>query len=72
MNAANPETDLAAENTALKAKLAAQAGDEKLIAEKMASGLTRGMAISAIKRQRAFAARRAAMGGSTQFTNKKS
>jgi len=58
-------TDLAAENAALKAKIAEfQAAqkqadaDEILIAEKMAKGLRREQAAAVLKRQREFDARK--------------
>jgi len=61
-----PGTDLAAENAALKAKIAEfqavkkQAdADEIVIAEKMAKGLRREQAAAVIKRQREFDARKA-------------
>lgn len=61
MNATNTETDLAAENASLKAKLTGQADDEKLIREKMSVGLTREQAISAIRNQREYAVRKGAL-----------
>jgi hypothetical protein len=65
-----PAADLAAENAALKAKIAAfesakqQAdADEILIAQKMAKGLRREQATAVLKRQREFdAARKKAKG----------
>ena len=64
-----PAADLAAENAALKAKIAEfQAAkkqadaDEILIAAKMAKGLRREQAAAVLKRQREFDAKRNAKG----------
>lgn len=57
------ETALAAENAALKAKLASLTGeeaDEKLIRQKMEAGLSRDQARAAIRHQRDFDKRKAA------------